>query len=157
MAKELVELHYPPMLPENVETEVTDTKIKGVRLTYKTPRYPTPESFAAACEDYFATCASRGKRPTKSGLSLHLGFSDNRTLHSYKDRPDYAYIAERASLMVEYGYEEALMTKNYAGAIFALKQMGWFDTPQRKDADSGVKVEFKVTFTDKDKPQIIDV
>ena len=64
---------------------------------------------------------------TVSGLSYHLGFNSRQTLYNYTDRPEFLDITKRAILFIECGYERALRDNNVAGAIFALKNMGWRD------------------------------
>jgi len=72
---------------------------------------------------------SKDPRPsTITGLCIHLGFESRQSFYDYEKKPEFTYIVKMARLRIEFGYENRLMTmKNPAGAIFALKNMGWAD------------------------------
>jgi len=66
-------------------------------------------------------------RPTITGLALYLGFCSRQSLYDYVKKSEFSYIITRAQQIVAMSYEEMLLTKVSAGAIFALKNMGWDD------------------------------
>ena len=88
------------------------------------PLFNTPEELQIAVDEYINE--NEGVL-TVTGLALYLGFSDRQSLYDYEKREEYSCIIKKARLHVENGYELALRTKAYAGAIFALKNMGWKD------------------------------
>jgi hypothetical protein len=85
--------------------------------------YDTPEEFAAACQDYFDWCMQSATKTTITGLALYLGFCSRSSLDDYVDKQEFSFIAKRAKLAVENGYEMSGQTFD----IFALKNMGWKD------------------------------
>lgn len=77
---------------------------------------------------YFEGLAEDEKTPTITGLALHLGFESRQSVYDYEKRNDeFSYTIKRARLKVENAYEEALLSRNSTGAIFALKNFGWAD------------------------------
>lgn len=70
--------------------------------------------------------------PTVTGLTLFLGFASKASLYNYKGRREYAAIIKRALMRIEHGYELALFGQWRAGAVFALKNMGWSDRQQHE-------------------------
>ena len=118
---------------------MADEENKGGRP----PLFSTPEELETACKEFVAQ--NPGKL-TVTGLAMYLGFDSRQSLYDYEKRDGFSYIIKNARLAVENDYELSLRTPAVAGAIFALKNMGWRD-----------KVE--TGFTDKDgqdvQPQII--
>lgn len=95
--------------------------------------YDTPEEFAAAVIDYFDYCKTHTEKTTITGLCLYLGFASRSTLDDYvKKDEEFSYIAKRAKLAVENGYEKS------GGVIdiFALKNMGWKDKSEHGFTDN---------------------
>lgn len=89
----------------------------------------TPEEFEQKAEDYFAECRANAEPFTMTGLCLALGFASRQSIYDYKKREGYEHIAQRATLMVENGYERRLLADGSpTGAIFGLKNFGWKDT-----------------------------
>jgi hypothetical protein len=64
---------------------------------------------------------------TITGLCLYLGFESRQSFYDYEKKKEFSYIIKRARLLVENKYEKGLGGKEVAGAIFALKNMGWVD------------------------------
>lgn len=64
---------------------------------------------------------------TITGLALYLGMS-RRQLLEYGGRGEFNNCIKMARQQIENAWEQRLMTKSTAGAIFALKQFGWTDT-----------------------------
>lgn len=104
-------------------------RLFGIKPKY----YGTPEEMNEKIIEYFQSFIDSGKeiglgnRPTLTGLALFLGFTSRQSLYDYKKREEYTEIIERATLYVEMSYENQLGEKNVAGAVFALKNMGWRD------------------------------
>jgi len=65
--------------------------------------------------------------PTITGLAIYLGFCSRQSFYDYEKVAKFSYTIKRARLFIECEYEEQLHTGNVAGAIFALKNMGWID------------------------------
>lgn len=72
---------------------------------------------------------------TITGLGLACGFISRQMFNEYSEREGFGYL-KRARTLVEMSYERSLRSGNsaVAGAIFALKNMGWVD---RQDITSG--------------------
>lgn len=64
---------------------------------------------------------------TITGLALFLGFESRQSIYDYEKNGDFSYTIKRARLHIENSYEQALLSKNCVGAIFALKNFGWSD------------------------------
>lgn len=64
---------------------------------------------------------------TITGLALFLGFESRQSVYDYEKNGEFSYTIKRARLHVENMYEQALLSKNSTGAIFALKNFGWTD------------------------------
>jgi hypothetical protein len=65
--------------------------------------------------------------PTITGLALYLGFSSRHEFEENERKPRYAKELKRARLKIEAEYEKKLHLTSAAGAIFALKSLGWND------------------------------
>lgn len=65
--------------------------------------------------------------PTISGLALYIGFESRQSFYDYEKKPEFTYTIKKARLTIEVEYEGQLQVGNVAGAIFALKNMGWKD------------------------------
>jgi len=88
-----------------------------------------------AIDDYFNVTAPDKYRVTALHLALDL---TREGLCEYEAKPLFSDIIKKAKLKVANSYESDLRGKYVAGAIFALKNMGWSD---RRD----VKVEGGIT------------
>lgn len=65
--------------------------------------------------------------PTVTGMALFCGFASRQSLIDYTKKKEFSDIIKRAITTVEHGYELKLSGTAAAGAIFALKNMGWQD------------------------------
>jgi hypothetical protein len=106
-------------------------------------KFKTVEELDNKINDYFTNCPD--KRPVKmrdsegseymefipcytiTGLALHLGFCDKKSLYDYQDRPEFLHSIKQARTKIELAYEMILHTGQCTGAIFALKNFGWKD------------------------------
>ena len=106
------------------------------------PMYKTPEELQKKVDEYFNGGMNTKKVligkppdqrieeipiPTITGLALFLGFCDRSSFYNYEDNPEFSYTIKKARTFIEIEYEQILHTGNVAGAIFALKNMGWKD------------------------------
>ena len=70
--------------------------------------------------------------PTITGLAYYLGFDSRQSFYDYEQKEQFSYTIKRARLFIEQEYEEQLHHGNTTGAIFALKNMGWYDKVQQE-------------------------
>ncbi|CAB4140100.1 DNA-packaging protein gp3, partial [uncultured Caudovirales phage] len=120
------------------------------------PMYKTAEEMEAAIQDYFengittrTVIVGKGENkqsvelpvPTITGLVLHLGFESRQSFYDYEEKPEFTYTVKRARTLIEKEYEEMMQTASTpAGAIFALKNMGWKDK-QEIEQNSNVNIK----------------
>lgn len=112
-------------------------------------KYKTVEELQEAIDDYFDSCVPEvikdaegnpvmGKNgmpvlrlnpPTITGLALHLGFVDRRSIYDYKDREEFSLTIKEARLKCENYVESASMDGSIPPAvgIFILKNYNWSD------------------------------
>lgn len=100
------------------------------------PYFASPQDLIEKITDYFEFIKGEMKDDkwirepepiTITGLCIHLGFESRQSFYDYEKREEYSYIIKAARLRVENGYEKRLNNQNVTGAIFALKNMGWYD------------------------------
>lgn len=85
---------------------------------------------------------------TITGLALYLGFESRQSIYDYEKSGQFSYIVKRARMRVECEYEKRLSTTQApAGAIFALKNMGWADRQELTGADGGQLIPQKFDIT----------
>jgi hypothetical protein len=65
--------------------------------------------------------------PLLTGLALFLGFPSLDEFEAYEQKGVYKKILQEARLRIACEYEKKLHNASPAGAIFALKCMGWSD------------------------------
>lgn len=104
----------------------------GLTNNGRPPSYENKEEIIPKINEYFNSLLDDEQeeyktRPTITGLALYLGFSSRTSFYDYMKKEDFMYIITRAQQIVAMSYEEMLLTKVSAGAIFALKNMGWDD------------------------------
>ena len=87
------------------------------------PAFENPADLQALVDAYFED----HDQVTITGLCLHCGFESRQSFYDYEKKPDFTYTIKRARLMIEHGYEKALMSTMVTGPIFALKNLGWSD------------------------------
>lgn len=109
----------------------------GGRKYGRKPLYETPEQLEAAIDTWWRTCVETGKQPTWTGLALALGFTSRLALDNQEVREGFSEIVSRARLVVENAYEERLAGPAAAGAIFALKNIGWSDKQEHEHLGPG--------------------
>lgn len=100
------------------------------------PIYNTPDDLEDKCLEYFNYCISEKEKPTITGLTLYLGFSDRSSLKDYIDKKEFTHIVKRAKLTVEHSYEMSGTTFD----MFALKNMGWKDQHEVDHTTKGDRI-----------------
>lgn len=71
-----------------------------------------------------------------TGLALFLGFESRQSFYDYEKNEEFSYTIKKARLRIEAAYEQALLSKNSTGAIFALKNFGWKDKQEMEMSGS---------------------
>ncbi len=143
-------------------------------------KYKTVEDLNAAIEAYFESAKpvyirdETGKilenrfglpmieswnRPTVTGLSLWLGFSNRHALLEYQGRKDFQHVVSRAKAKIEESLEQELRdpANRPQGAIFVLKNMrsGWRENVDLTHSGGTDPVQLKVA-VDFVKPEATD-
>jgi hypothetical protein len=75
--------------------------------------------------------------PTIAGLALFLGFNSRQAFSDYEEKGKFKQILKRDRLRIEAIYEKKLHHQSSAGAIFALKSMGWNEKPENNLPGNG--------------------
>jgi len=120
---------------------------KDVRMG-RPPKYTSPEKFWEKIEEYFDKITDEDgeykKPPTVSGLALHLGFLDRKSMYHYRDKDAFFEPVKIAISRIEsYHEEQAAGGDRCAGNIFILKNFGWTD---RQEVTQ--KSDMKVTWNE---------
>ena len=89
------------------------------------PKYNTPEHLQEKIQEYIDQNKAIGL--TITGLCYYCGFESRQSFYSYGKKDEFSYTIKRARLFIESSYELKLLDKTPAGAIFALKNLGWTD------------------------------
>lgn len=97
------------------------------RITGAEERPKTLQEFIDRANAYFEYCEQNGMALTITGLALAVGFTSRVRLWEKKFDKEWGPTVERALTIIENGYERRLEFGSCAGAIFALKNMGWAD------------------------------
>lgn len=87
----------------------------------------SPEDMDRLVDEYCERQEARDKPKTLTGLILYLGLASRQSLDEYKAYDGFPDSVKRAKAVIENSYEERLHGNSPAGAIFALKNMGWSD------------------------------
>ena len=131
------------------------------------PIFKTPEDLKQKISDYFNQGMKKrtvliGKAPnqitieievpTITGLCYYLGFESRQSFYDYEKKQEFSYAIKRARLSIEVEYEEQLQHGNTVGAIFALKNMGWYDRQELTGRDGEKLFE---SMTEQDKQDIV--
>lgn len=140
------------------------------------PLFETPEEFNAKVDEYFdwirgekeTMCDSDDdgnprdrevytrwpEPPTITGLCLFLGFESRQSFYDYEKRDGFSYAVKRAKLRIELEYEKCVQSsKNPAGPIFVLKNLGWSDKQEHdhRSSDGTMSPQpTKIVFTKQD-------
>jgi hypothetical protein len=98
------------------------------------PLYENSDQMFRRAKEYFDTTRvgkTGAYKPTITGLCYHLGFQSAQSFYDYEERsPEWNYAINRLRLFVKSCYETQLYGFAWAGASFALKNIGrgeWSD------------------------------
>jgi hypothetical protein len=103
----------------------------------KQPYFRSEASLTKLIENYFITALNPEKfkdknhqPPTITGLALHLGFISKDDFEKFEKGRRLPAPLTKARFRIMAYYESRLHYPAPAGAIFALKSMGWHDKPK---------------------------
>lgn len=103
----------------------------------KQPYFKSEEKLNGLIEDYFTAALSQEKSkdkhhqpPTITGLALYLGFTKKEDFEKAENKSRLGSTLTQARFRIMAYYESRLHYPSPAGAIFALKSMGWTDKPK---------------------------
>jgi len=96
------------------------------KLFGRPPLYKTAEEMEAVITEYFEQSKNNsGKyQPTIEGLTLALGFGTRQSLHDYAKKEDFLDVVTKAKTFIKSCYEKNLYGFAWAGAQFALRNLG---------------------------------
>ncbi len=90
-------------------------------------KFATPADFDLMVDLYVTSCEEKNEPLTIPGLALFLGFADKSSLYHYQHREAFTDSVKRARTLIEEATVKRSMGSHAAGAIFALKNMGYSD------------------------------
>ncbi len=102
----------------------------------------SPAEMERLVEEYVTKCHEEEEPLTLTGLILSLGLSCRDSLDEYGRRPEFSDSVKKAKLVIENQYERKLDRDKPAGAIFALKNMGWSDRREVEFKGSLAHIDF---------------
>jgi len=123
------------------------------------PKFESAEELQARIDEYFADGIKIRKIlvgkapnqqlvelpvPTITGIAYYLGFESRQSFYDYEKREAFSYTIKRARLFIEVEYEEQLQFGSVAGAIFALKNMGWRDKQEIEHSGKIETIQVKI-------------
>lgn len=108
--------------------------------------FETPQDMADAINKYFETTKnSSGKyQPTIEGMVFHIGLGSRQSLKHYADREGFCDVVRSAKTFIKSCYEKQLYGFAWAGASFALRNIGkedWKDEITEHSNQTITKVE----------------
>lgn len=114
------------------------------------PKYTNVEDMEAKIVEYFEQSknASGKYQPTIEGLTFHLGFSSRQSMIDYANKAEFMDVVNRAKLFIKSCYEKQLYGFAWAGAQFALRNIGKEDWKDEITEHQDRRVE-NVTITEK--------
>lgn len=129
--------------------------------------FAKPEHFRVKAARYFRDAEEAGQPITLTGFCLAMGFRNKSQPRRYAEKyPEMKDAVDEAFLRIEHAYEQNLLqARNPTGTIFALKNFGWRDSPEKKPDEEGQKVilnfnlgtkEQTVTIEQKPRKEITD-
>lgn len=112
-------------------------------------KYTDVEALDYKIEEYFDSLDD-GEQPTITGLTLHLGFSNKRSLYDYAENKTFSHSIKSAITKIEHFHEKKLYDKEAptAGVIFALKNFGWTDRQEIDHTTNGKDITPPIKWTD---------
>ena len=112
------------------------------KLFGRPPIYTSAKEMEEVITEYFESSKNNsGKyQPTIEGLTLHLGFNSRQSLHNYAEKEDFLDVVNRAKMFIKSCYEKNLYGFAWAGAQFALRNIGKEDWKDEITEHSDKKV-----------------
>lgn len=112
------------------------------KLFGRPPLYNSAEEMEAVITEYFEESknASGKYQPTIEGLTLYLGFATRQSLHDYAKKEDFIDVVNKAKAFIKSCYEKQLYGFAWAGAQFALRNIGKEDWKDEITEHSDKKV-----------------
>lgn len=107
-------------------------------------KYATAKAFQKEVDKYFDFLIDYDEKPTITGLILYLGFADRKSFYEYEKACAFTHTVKRARMLIENHYEKLIQGQTNAGAIFALKNMGWVDKTEVEQTITENKQVFKI-------------
>ena len=86
---------------------------------------------------------------TITGFALFVGFNSRRELEDYEQNGEFGYVISRNRLRIETLYEKKLHQQSPAGAVFALKSMGWNEKADDRSATENRIGNVKIEIVDR--------
>jgi hypothetical protein len=80
-------------------------------------------------------CDREPEPATFAGLTLYIGFNSRQAFDDYEQNGPFAETLKYGRLRIEASYEKKLHAQSSAGAIFALKSMGWNERAEVKTGE----------------------
>lgn len=94
-------------------------------------KFKSAEEIYELAEAFGQKCIKERRPMTITGMALALGFNSRDAFYKYEQDSAFGYAMRRVRTIVEEGYELRLHGSTPTGAIFALKSMGWQESPQK--------------------------
>jgi hypothetical protein len=96
------------------------------KLFGRPPLYTSSIEMENIITEYFEESknASGKYQPTIEGLTLALGFATRQSLHDYAKKEDFIDVLNKAKSFIKSCYEKQLYGFAWAGASFALRNIG---------------------------------
>ena len=104
------------------------------------PKYKTAAELQKKIDEFFKETKDEKPTITITGLCYHLGFSSRQSFYDMEDKEEFAYTIKKARLRIEMFYEGMLLSRVTAGAIFALKNLGWSDRQELDHTSKGERL-----------------
>lgn len=120
------------------------------KLFGRPPLYDSPLDMEKVIIEYFEESKNNsGKyQPTIEGLTLALGFATRQSLHDYAKKQDFIDVLNRAKGFIKSCYEKQLYGFAWAGAQFALRNIGKEDWKDEITEHNNTRIE-KVVIEEK--------
>ena len=103
------------------------------------PIFKTPEELLKKFDKYLEHCKKNNELLLITGACLFLGFCSRQSFYAYSEKPAFSYATKKIHLHIEHAYEIRINEPFPAGAIFALKNMGWKDTQDITSKGESIK------------------
>lgn len=109
------------------------------------PIFDSPEELEKKIQEYLG---DQNEKPlTITGLCLYCGFESRQSFYDLEKRDGFSYTVKKARMRIENAYEKNLYSRNPAGSIFALKNLGWTDQQQ---------FNYNISYSDISDAELID-